>query len=88
MKNLILSTVFVFALSLTFTSCKEKTENEVKSIAFPNISTGIYRFPKQRAAHIALQTIKNCIQNKPKAFIEILFICFDDENYRLYNEIA
>ncbi len=58
-------------------------ENELKSIAFPNISTGIYRFPKKRAAEIAIDTVKN--YNKI-GLEKIIFVCFDDENYQLYKE--
>jgi O-acetyl-ADP-ribose deacetylase (regulator of RNase III) len=49
-----------------------------QSIAFPNISTGIYGFPKALAAKIALETV-----NKFPNFERIIFVCFDEENYRL-----
>ncbi|MEW7278856.1 O-acetyl-ADP-ribose deacetylase [Aquimarina sp. 2201CG1-2-11] len=39
-------------------------ENEIKTIAFPNISTGIYRFPKELAAKIAIQTVRSFIDAK------------------------
>lgn len=38
-------------------------ENKLSSIAFPNIGTGIYRFPKDKAAEIAIQTINECMSN-------------------------
>lgn len=52
-------------------------------MAFPNISTGIYRFPKQLAAQIALKIIhEELIQSQ---FVqEVVFVCFDDENFNLY----
>ena len=57
-------------------------ENDLKTIAFPNISTGIYRFPKQLAAEIAIRTVtENPILEK------VIFVCFDDENYEIYQEI-
>ncbi len=56
-----------------------------KSIAFPNISTGIYKFPKKLAAEIAIQTVKNFIEND-NYFEEINFVCFDEENFNIYNE--
>lgn len=57
-------------------------ENDVKTIAFPNISTGIYHFPKDKAAEIAITTVNNFAQ---KENIEkVIFVCFDDENYDLY----
>ena len=58
-----------------------------KSIAFPNISTGIYRFPKAEAAQIALDTVKLFVDNENKNIAEIIFVCFDDENYRMYKSI-
>ncbi|UII77166.1 O-acetyl-ADP-ribose deacetylase [Flagellimonas sp. HMM57] len=56
--------------------------SKVNSIAFPNISTGIYKFPKKLAASIAIDTVKeNPIINK------VLFVCYDEENYRVYKKI-
>lgn len=60
--------------------------NNCKSIAFPNISTGVYRFPKDKAASIAVKTVFDFIEEKgfPE---EVLFCCFDDENYLLYKRL-
>lgn len=58
-------------------------ENGVKSIAFPNISTGIYHFPKPEAAEIAIETVQRFIAND-KSIENIFFVCFDDENFTLY----
>jgi O-acetyl-ADP-ribose deacetylase len=61
-------------------------KNELKSIAFPNISTGVYGFPKDQAAAIALETTRSFLRTasvKP----DVYFVCFDDENYRLYREL-
>ncbi|WP_379153406.1 O-acetyl-ADP-ribose deacetylase [Paenibacillus sp. sgz5001063] len=55
-----------------------------RSIAFPNISTGIYRFPKEQAADIALQAVAGFLQQHTGILEEIIFVCFDDENYNLY----
>ena len=60
-------------------------KNGVKSIAFPNISTGIYHFPKPEAAAIAIETVQRFIANDNN-LKEIFFVCFDDENYGLYKE--
>ena len=54
----------------------------LKSIAFPNISTGIYGYPKEEAAQIALKTVKESNTNTVK---EVIFVCYDDENFELYN---
>ena len=59
-------------------------ENEVKKVAFPNISTGIYKFPKMEACKIAIDTIKNY---KNKSQIDtIVFVCYDVENLRVYQQ--
>jgi len=58
-------------------------EHAVQTIAFPNISTGIYRFPKERAAHIALITIKELLAG-PASSMKVFFVCYDEENYHIY----
>lgn len=65
-------------------SLKLALENNIKTIAFPNISTGIYHFPKDKAAKIAIETTKNF--EEIISFEKIIFICFDEENYSIYNE--
>ena len=57
-------------------------ENRSKTIAFPNISTGIYRFPKDEAAKIAVSTVAGFLQ-KETGIDEVIFVCFDQENYEL-----
>ena len=63
-------------------SLKLALQHDVKSIAFPNISTGVYGYPKQEAGQIAVQTVKEFLSEHPE--LEVWFYCFDDENYRLY----
>ena len=62
-------------------SLKLANENQIKSIAFPNISTGIYGFPKDKAARIAIDTTRKFLKSSD---IDVTFVCFDDENYNLY----
>lgn len=63
-------------------------ENDIQSITFPNISTGIYRFPKTLAAEIAIDAVKTYFDNNNESQIkEVVFVCFDKENYDLYQEI-
>lgn len=59
----------------------------VKSIAFPNISTGVYRFPKAEAAQIAIDAVNLFIDNENSNIEEVIFACFDDENYQLYESL-
>lgn len=60
-------------------------ENGLKRIAFPNISTGIYHFPKQLAAEIATETV-SAFKGK-ESIDEIIFVCFDEENYNIYQKL-
>ena len=61
-------------------------ENGIKTIAFPNISTGIYRFPKHKAAEIAVQTVVLFLE-KHTELEQVIFVCFDDENVALYKKL-
>lgn len=51
-------------------------ENGLSSIAFPSISTGAFRFPRDRAARIAVSTIADCLRGN-ESFDRVLLICFD-----------
>lgn len=55
-------------------------DNNCKTIAFPNISTGIYKFPKDEAARIAVETVLNFVNSTDK-IEKVIFICFDDDNF-------
>ena len=58
----------------------------VKTIAFPNISTGVYRFPKRQAAKIAVTTVRK--YRASETHIEkVIFVCFDEDNFEIYAEI-
>lgn len=66
-------------------SLKLAAAKGLKTIAFPNISTGIYRFPKEEAAAIAIEAV-SCFENSA-AFECIWFVCFDEENYSIYEKL-
>lgn len=68
------------------TSLEIAVQTNVSSIAFPNISTGIYGFPKEEAAKIAISTVTDFLEKHqlPK---QVFFVCFDEENYGLYDEL-
>lgn len=53
------------------------------SIAFPNISTGVYRFPKERAARVAIAAAATALADYGDV-TELVFVCFDQENHDLY----
>ena len=63
-------------------SLKLAIENECKTIAFPSISTGIYKFPKDKAAKIAIKTISNFLEENQK-IQKVILVSFDDENYQI-----
>jgi O-acetyl-ADP-ribose deacetylase (regulator of RNase III) len=66
-------------------SLQVAVENGCKTIAFPNISTGIYGFPKPEAAKIAVETVKEIVE-KNVTIDKVIFVCFDEENYQLVKE--
>lgn len=61
-------------------------EYNLTTIAFPNISTGIYGFPKQRAATVAINTVKEFLL-LPTIITKVIFVCFDEDNYSLYKAL-
>ncbi len=75
-----------FLLTNCYTNCLLIAEHlKIKTIAFPNISTGVYRFPKKKAAEIAITTVNNFIRNSK--YIEIVyFVTFEEENFKIYKE--
>ncbi len=58
-------------------------ENGIKSIAFPAISTGVYRFPLERATKKALDEVTKFLK-KNDEIEKFIFVCFDDETYNTY----
>lgn len=62
-------------------------EFKIETIAFPNISTGIYGYPKEDAAKIATGTVINFLRTN-SSIKQVRFVCFDDENFVLYNRLA
>jgi len=56
----------------------------LRSIAFPNISTGVYRFPKYRAAAIAIKAVQ---EFSGEVVGRVVFVCFDAGNFGIYEEL-
>ena len=67
-------------------SLRLAVDNGVKTIAFPNISTGVYGFPKERAANIAIEAVRKFLKND-KSLHEVVFVCFDRENHAIYERL-
>ena len=59
-------------------------ENNIKTIAFPCISTGEFRFPKELASKIAIETIKEYLDTNEEYFEKIIFNVFLDADYKIY----
>lgn len=58
-------------------------KNGIKSIAFPAISTGVYGFPSDRAARIAVKTVTEFLE-KDDLIEKVIFVCFDEHTYQHY----
>jgi O-acetyl-ADP-ribose deacetylase len=56
-------------------------EHNCRTIAFPNISTGVYRFPKEAAASIAVESIRKFLSQND-SIEKVIMVCFDEENYQ------
>jgi O-acetyl-ADP-ribose deacetylase (regulator of RNase III) len=65
------------------TSLKLAVKNKIKTIAFPAISTGVYGFPLERAARIAVRTVLDFL-NSDKSTKKVIFVCFDHKTYQIY----
>jgi O-acetyl-ADP-ribose deacetylase (regulator of RNase III) len=72
--------------SAYLSSLKLSIDNQIRSISFPNLSTGIYKFPKEKAAKIAIQTVSEFLSKTDK-IQKIIFVCFDEENYKIYSNL-
>ncbi|PIF06439.1 MAG: O-acetyl-ADP-ribose deacetylase [Draconibacterium sp.] len=74
-------------LASCYRRCLEiATEKGIKSIAFPNISTGVYGYPKSEAASIAIHTVKTELKIN-KSIEKIIFCVFDEENQQIYESL-
>lgn len=61
-------------------------ENRCRSVAFPNISTGVYGFPKRKAAEVAIGAVRSWVGDGSD-IDEIVFVCFDEDNASIYSEL-
>lgn len=74
----LLESCYIYSLALAL-------ENNIKTIALPNISTGVFGYPKIEAAITATSAVKNF--EEIDEFEKIIFCCFDEENYNIYKAI-
>ena len=74
-------------LASCYRSCLELADkNNVKSIAFCCISTGVFMFPNERAAEIAVQTVRD-YRIETNSGIEVIFNVWKDKDYEIYREL-
>jgi len=77
-KNLLISN-YVHSMDLA-------KKNNLQSISFPAISTGVYRYPKKEAAETAITTIIEYMKNN-RYYPDIFFVLFDNENFDIYQSV-
>ena len=70
--------------SCYFNAMKLAHEHGIRSIAFPSISTGVYSFPVELAARIAVKTVSRYLNDNPDSFELFEWVLFDDETERIY----
>lgn len=68
-------------------SLEVATDVGAHSIAFPAISTGVYGFPKDRAAGVAVAAVRGWIDEHPEAMDEVVFCCFDRDDLARYETL-
>ena len=61
-------------------------EHGVRSIAFPSISTGVYSYPKEQAADVAVHAVSSFVAEHPDAFDDILWVLFDGDTKKAYDD--
>lgn len=72
-------------LASCYCSCLDLArENGIRSLAFPSISTGIFRFPVEEAAKIAVNTVKSFTDSHPEALDLVKWVLFDEETLKIY----
>ena len=67
-------------------SLQVAVDNGIRTIAFPSISTGVYHFPVEEAAQIALNTVKQFLDEHPGKIDEVYWVLFDDKTLHVYED--
>ena len=62
------------------------TDHEIRSIAFPSISTGVYNYPIADAAQIAIATVRD-FTTQQTSLSEVIFCCFSKSDYKVYSDL-
>jgi O-acetyl-ADP-ribose deacetylase (regulator of RNase III) len=67
-------------------SLRRATERNLRTVAFPSISTGAYGYPVEQAAQAALSEVRRFLQEEDHSLREVRFVLFDESTYRAYEE--
>jgi O-acetyl-ADP-ribose deacetylase (regulator of RNase III) len=67
-------------------SLKLAAEHQLKTVAFPSISTGAYGYPVAEAARVALTTVMDFLRNEATSLENVLFVLYDFNTYSIYTE--
>ena len=74
-------------LSACYRNCLPRAvENGIRTIAFPSISTGIYSYPLEEAAEIAVRTAKDFVKEHPGQLDLVMWVLFDDRTLGAYQK--
>lgn len=68
-------------------SLKIAHKQGLRTIAFPAISTGVFKYPNDKAAYVAIETVKYFMARYPDSFKEIIFVLFNELNYNIYQSL-
>lgn len=80
---------FIIVLKRKFyrNSLKLARENDIHSIAFPAISTGVYGYPLEEAAPIAMEAIREWLKENEDYEMRVILSCFNQRTYELYERL-
>lgn len=70
--------------SCYYNSLKLAAENGLHKVAFPSISTGVYGYPVEKAAKVAVRTVLRFAENEQSGIEKVFWACFDDRTYEAY----
>lgn len=72
--------------SCYYNAMRIAAEKQLSSIAFPSISTGIYGYPLEQAAHVAVNHVQAALSDYP-TIQEVIFCCFSDNDLQIYQAV-
>lgn len=75
----LLASCYINSLQIAF-------ERGLKTIAFSAISTGVYGYPKEQAARVAVNTVSDFLENKG-AELDVIFCCFSEVDFKIYESL-